>query len=199
MLNNKTIFQVFLILFVLFLSIFFYINYFYKKDTELVSKKGEIAITNFSESQDVTTIKEILYESYDNEGNKFTIKSKSGTFDEKKMDEINMINVEAKIDLANGTFIRLVSDTAKYNSSNSNTKFIKNVRLGYLGHKINSDNIDVIFTESKIEAYNNLLYRNSDIKLSADKVELDLITKNTKIFMFDNSKVKIIKEYNGNN
>jgi len=197
--NNKTIFQVFLILFVLFLSIFFYINYFYKKDTELVSKKDEIAITNFSESQDVTTIKEILYESYDNEGNKFTIKSKSGTFDEKKMDEINMINVEAKIDLANGTFIRLVSDTAKYNSSNSNTKFIKNVRLGYLEHKINSDNINVIFTESKIEAYNNLIYRNSDIKLSADKVELDLITKNTKIFMFDNSKVKIIKEYNGNN
>ena len=197
--NNKTIFQVFLILFVLFLSIFFYINYFYKKDTELVSNQDEIRSTNFSESPDTTTIKEILYESYDNEGNKFTIKSKSGTFDEKKKDEINMINVEAKIDLANGTFIKLVSDTANYDSSNSNTKFIKNVRLEYLGHKINSDNINVIFTESKIEAYNNLIYRNSDIKLSADKVELDLITKNTKIFMFDNSKVKIIKEYNGNN
>ena len=197
--NNKTIFQVFLILLVLLLSIFFYFNYFYKKDTKLKSKQDEIANTNLSESTVGTTIKEILYESYDNEGNKFTIKSKSGTFDEKKMDEINMINVEAKIDLANGTFIRLVSDTAKYNSSNSNTKFIKNVRLGYLGHKINSDNIDVIFTESKIEAYNNLIYRNSDIKISADKVELNLITKNTKIFMFDNSKVKIIKEYNGNN
>ena len=197
--NNKTIFQVFLILFVLFLSIFFYINYFYKKDTELISKEDKIANTNFSESTDGTTIKEILYESYGNQGNKFTIKSKSGTFDEKKKDEINMINVEAKIDLANGTFIRLVSDTAKYNSSNSNTKFIKNVRLGYLGHKINSDNIDVIFTESKIEAYNNLIYRSSDTKISADKVELNLITKNTKIFMFDNSKVKIIKEYNGNN
>jgi hypothetical protein len=197
--NNKTIFQVFLILFVLFLIIFFYINYFYKKDTELVSNQDEIRSTNFSESSDTTTIKEILYESYDNEGNKFTIKSKSGTFDEKKKDEINMINVEAKIDLANGTFIRLVSDTAKYNSSNSNTKFIKNVRLGYLEHKINSNNINVIFTESKIEAYNNLIYRNSDINLSADKIELDLLTKNTKIFMFDNSKVKIIKEYNGNN
>ena len=197
--NNKTIFQVFLILLFLFLSIFFYFTYFYKKDTELVSKQNEIANTNFSESPGGTTIKEIFYESYDNEGNKFVIKSESGTFDEKKKDEINMINVEAKIDLANGTFIRLVSDTAKYNSSNSNTKFIKNVRLGYLEHKINSNNINVIFTESKIEAYNNLIYRNSDIKLSADKVELDLITKNTKIFMFDNSKVKIIKEYNGNN
>ena len=50
------------------------------------------------------------------------------------------------------------------------------------------------FTESKLEAYNNLVYRNSDINLIADKVELDLLTKNTKIFMFDNSKVKIIKD-----
>jgi hypothetical protein len=197
--NNKTIFQVFLILLVLLLSFFFYFNYFYKKDTKLVPKQDEIGNTKFSESSDGTTIKEILYESYDNGGNKFTIKSKSGTFDEKRKDEINMIDVEAKIDLANGTFIRLVSDTAKYNSLNSNTKFIKNVRLEYLEHKINSDNIDVILTESKIEAYNNMIYRSSDIKLSADKVELDLITKNTKIFMFDNSKVKIIKEYNGNN
>ena len=197
--NNKTIFQVFLILLVLLLSIFFYFNYFYKKDTKLKSKQDEIANTNLSESTVGTTIKEILYESYDNNGNKFIIKSKSGTFDEKKKDEINMINVKAKIVLANGTFITLVSDAAEYNSLNSNTKFIKNVGLKYLGHKINSDNIDVIFTESKIEAYNNLIYKNSDIKLSADKVELDLITKNTKILMFDNSKVKIIKEYNGNN
>ena len=197
--NKKTIFQVFLVSLFLLLSIFFYLNYFYKKDSKLLLKQNEIADTDFSDSLDGTTIKEILYESYDNEGNKFTIKSKSGAFDDNKENEINMINVEAKIDLANGTFITLGSDTAIYNSLNSNTKFIKNVRLEYLEHKINSDNIDVIFTESKIEAYNNLIYRSSDIKLSADKVELDLLTKNTKIFMFDNSKVKIIKEYNGNN
>ena len=197
--NNKTIFQVFLILLFLFLSIFFYFTYFYKKDTELISKQDKIADTNFSESPDGTTIKEILYESYDNEGNKFTIKSKSGTFDEKEKDEINMVNVEAQIILTNGTSITLVSDTARYNSLNSNTKFIKNVKLGYLNHIINSDNIDVIFTESKLEAYNNLIYKNSDINLSADKVKLDLLTKNTKIFMFDNSSVKIIKEYNGIN
>ena len=197
--NNKTIFQVFLILSVLLLSIFFYFNYFYKKDTKLASKQDENGKSNFSESSDGTTIKEILYESYDNEGNKFTIKSKSGTFDENETDKINMVNVEAKINLMNGTFITLVSDTARYNSLNSNTKFIKNVKLEYLSHKINSDNIDVSFTESKIEAYSNLIYRNSDINLSADKVKLDLLTKNTKIFMFDNSSVKIIKENNGNN
>jgi hypothetical protein len=197
--NNKTLFQVVLFFLFLFLSIFFYFNYFYKKDSRLASKQNEITNTDISKSSEGTTIKEISYESFDNEGNKFIIKSKSGTFDKKKTDEINMINVEAKITLTNGTFITLVSDAAKYNSLNSNTRFIYNVKLKYLTHKINSDNIDVIFTESKLEAYNNLIYRNSDINLSADKVELDLLTKNTKIFMFDNSSVKIIKEYNGNN
>ena len=82
--NNKTIFQVVLLLLVLFLSIFFYLNYFYKKDSKLASKQDEITNTDISESLEGTTIKEILYESYDNEGNKFIIKSKSGTFDEKK-------------------------------------------------------------------------------------------------------------------
>ena len=197
--NSKTVFQVVLLLLVLFLATFFYFNYFYKNDTRLASKQDEITNSEISESIEGTTIKDILYESYDNEGNKFIIKSKIGTFDEKKKDEIDMVNVEAKITLTNGTSITLLSDAAKYNSLNSNTKFIYNVKLRYLDHKIISDNIDVIFTESKLEAYNNLIYRNSNINLSADKVELDLLTKNTKIFMFDNSSVKIIKEYNGNN
>tara|TARA_Y100000389_G_C17389784_1_gene479191 strand:- start:597 stop:1193 length:597 start_codon:yes stop_codon:yes gene_type:complete len=197
--NNKAIFQVFLILFVFSLIIFFYFNYFYKKNFESTSQKDKITNTDISQTPNGSTIKEILYESYDNEGNKFIIESKSGTFDEKTNTEINMVDVQAKINLANGTFITLVSDAARYNSFNSNTKFIKNVKLVYLNHRVNSDNIDVIFTESKLEAYNNLIYTNSDINLIADKVELDLLTKNTKIIMFDNSKVKIIKEYNGNN
>ena len=145
------------------------------------------------------TIKNILYESYDNKGNKFFIKSDTGSFYEEYEDEVYMTNVSAKIILNNGNYIILLSDNARYNTANSNTNFINNVKLKYLDHKVNSDNIDVIFTESKLEAYNNLNYRNSDINLVADKVELDLLTKNTKIFMFDNSKVKIIKEYNGNN
>ncbi len=197
--NNKTLLQVFLILLVLFLIIFFYFNYFYKKDSRLVSNQNEIINNDNLKLNDGSTIKEILYESYDNKGNKFVIKSESGSFDEKKKNEIYMVDVEAKIILVNGDFIMLLSDNAKYNSINSNTKFINNVKLAYLNHRVSSDNIDVIFTKSKLEAYNNLIYKNSDIDLSADKVELDLLTRNTKIFMFDNSKVKIIKENNGNN
>ena len=83
---------------------------------------------------------------------------------------------------------------ARYNTLNSNTNFFDDVELKFLNHRVNSNNIDVFFTDSKLEAYNNLVYRNSEIDLKADKVELDLLTKNSKIFMFDNSKVKIIKD-----
>ena len=196
--NNKTLIQVFLILLVFVLSFIFYLKYFYKNDL-YKSIEQEANIENDRENlSDGNTISDILYENYDKVGNKFIIKSKTGIFNSTDKNQIYMTNVLAQIILKNGTLINLTSKNAKYNSSNSNTNFLDNVRLEYLNHIVNSDNIDVILTESRVEAYNNLIYRNSDINLKADKLELDLLTKNTKIFMFDNSKVKIIKDKDGN-
>jgi lipopolysaccharide assembly outer membrane protein LptD (OstA) len=104
-----------------------------------------------------------------------------------------MTNVEAVIKLKDKTIIRLTSLNANYNILDNNTNFFNNVNLDYLTHKITADNIDVFFRDSKVEAYNNLVYRNLDLSLIADKVEIDLITKNSKIFMLNNEKIKIIK------
>ena len=65
--------------------------------------------------------------------------------------------------------------------------------LDYLDHKLNAKNIDIFFEDSKLEAYNDLIYKNLDINLIADKVEMDLLTKDSKIFMFDNSQSKNYK------
>ena len=192
--NFKTLFQVFLISLVLLVSSLFYFNYFHSsKPNEIKKKETSAAVkdTNISEGN---TVKEIIYESFDSNGNNYIINSDSGTFSDNNKEEILMTNVTALIVLKNGNKITLKSKNAKYNTQNSNTRFFYDVELDYLNHRINSDNIDIFFTESKLEAYNNLVYRNSDINLIADKVQLDLLTKNTKIFMFDNSKVKIIKD-----
>jgi len=192
--NFKTLFQVFLIFLVLFISFIFYFNYFYSsepKEKKIKETSADIKDPSISEGN---IVKEIVYESFDSNGNNYIINSDSGNFSNDNKEEILMTNVTALIVLKNGNKINLKSKNAKYNTQNSNTKFFYNVELDYLQHKINSDNIDIFFTESKLEAYNNLVYRNSDINLIADKVELDLLTKDTKIFMFDNSKVKIIKD-----
>ena len=67
------------------------------------------------------------------------------------------------------------------------------MELIFLDHKITADNIDVYFKDSKLEAYNNLVYRNLDLRLIADKIEVNLIEKSSKIFMFNDEKVEIIK------
>ena len=103
-----------------------------------------------------------------------------------------MANVKATISFNNGTVMNLKSERAKYNTVNNDTYFFNSVELKYLSHLINSNNIDILFEMNRLEAYNDLVYRNPDIKLSADKIEFDLLSKNTKIFMFDDSKVKII-------
>ena len=192
--NYKTSFQVVLISLALLISGIFYLKYFYKKDYIESSQPEKIFDKEKKDLSEGNTIKEILYESFDNNGNIYTIKSDFGKFNKEKKDEILMTNVSAQIKFTNNTFIYLFSEYAKYNPTNSDTKFYDNVELKYLDHKINSNNIDIFFTESKLEAYSNLVYKNLDTKLKADKVVLDLITKNSKIFMFDNSTVKIIKD-----
>ena len=191
--RHKTLFQVFLIFLALSISSIFYFKYFHKKNTSKIINVGEKKI----DKDDITlgnTVKDILYESIDSEGNNYVINSDFGTFSDRNQEEILMTNVTAKIIFKNGNQVDLKSNRAKYNTVNSNTNFFDNVYLKFLNHSINSDNIDVLFTDSKLEAYNNLVYRNSDVNLMADKMELDLLTKNSKIFMLDNSKVKIIKE-----
>jgi len=192
--NNKTSFQVVLISLALLISGIFYLKYFYNKDYIEPSQPEKIFDKEKKDLSEGNTIKKISYESFDNNGNVYSIKSDFGKFNKEKEDEILMTNVSAQIKFTNNTFIYLFSKYAKYNPTNSDTKFYDNVELEYLDHKINSNNIDIFFTESKLEAYSNLVYKNLDTKLKADKVELDLITKNSKIFMFDNSTVKIIKD-----
>ena len=192
--NYKTLFQVFLLSLTIIISSIFYLKYFYDNDSKEILK-GQ---NNINENREGLTegniIKEILYESQDSNGNIYTIKSDSGKISKTNENEILMTNVTAVIKFKDSTFINLQSKKAKYNSLNSNTNFFDDVGLKYLNHKINSENIDMLFTDNKLTAYNNLVYRNTDINLKADKVELDLITKNSKIFMFDNSTVKIIRD-----
>tara|TARA_B110001452_G_scaffold240160_1_gene221572 strand:- start:466 stop:1047 length:582 start_codon:yes stop_codon:yes gene_type:complete len=192
--NYKTLFQVFLILLALFISGLFYLIYFDQEIKEDSSKQNLILDKTKSGLSEGNTIKEIFYESNDSNGNNYIIESDYGTFSDENKDEIIMVNVKAQINLKNGGNIYLMSDNAIYNSLNSDTKFFDNVDLEYLDHNVNADNIDVFFTDSKLEAYNNLIYRNSEVNLIADKVEVDLLTQDSKIFMFDNSKVKIIKD-----
>jgi len=188
--NKKIIVQIFLILTLLSIIFFFYYKYFFLK-------KNTIATINQNQNTKIINtennlIKNLEYLSTDENGNKYLITAEYGEFDIKEQGTILMTNVVAKIDFLKQDTVNLTSDFAKYDTLSLDTNFNKNVILHYGEHKINSDNIDLSFKENFAWVYNNIVYKSSTNQLFADKLEIDLLTKDSKIFMYGSKKLKII-------
>ena len=191
---KKKIFIQFLLALSVFL-IFFIIYLIYFKD---ISEIETPTLTQENENQENILVN-ITYESIDSSGRKYIIKAESGMLDGEKPDLINMINVKAKIILLDNSVIYISSLKAEYNTVNYDTKFQRDIKLNFLENDIFCDNLNILFKDNLLEAYNDLIYTNLDIILRADKIEIDLLTKNSKIFNFDENKVEIKKNPNGNN
>ena len=192
--NKKILIQLFI--FILTITIILITVYFYffqninKKqkfnETEL---KDQIELSKKSSNK----IKNLKYISTDNEGNMYEILSESGEIDAENQNIIYMKNVNAIIKFKNQPDIFVNSDFAKYNTKNYETNFKSNVKLIYTDNKITGENLDLSFQNNEVKMYNQIIYTKPGTKLNADRLEIDLITKNSKIFM-DNKyeKVKII-------
>jgi lipopolysaccharide export system protein LptA len=195
--NYKIVIQLLLLTLVVFLIFYFYKDY--------LNKQNQITLNELSNNIDIkglqnNVVKDIEYKRiYNSTGDEFLIKAFYGEFIDDNNEIIILTGVNALINRNDGSSVYIKSDKAKYDTINNNTNFINNVELTYLDNKINSNFLDIIFSQNLIQAYGNLVYQNIDYNLFADKMELDIDTKNTKIFMFDNSKVKIKKKINGLN
>ena len=187
--NIKILIQ--LLLFIILASTTATYYYFYKDNktnanVNKINNNNEISINKNSSN----LIKNIYYVSTDNLGNKFIIKSKTGEINIVNPDIVYMTNVEAIINLINSDPIIIKSNYAKYNKINYETNFEEDVLLTYQTHRITSQNLDLSFENNLATIYNKIVYDNNNVKLSADILEIDLITKNSKIFM-DNEYKKI--------
>ena len=67
--------------------------------------------------------------------------------------------------------------------------------MTYLDHLINSDNLNLNFTENTILIKNNVKYIGSQGTIITDNIVLDLIKKDINIYMNDNfKKVEVTKK-----
>ena len=191
--KKKIVIQLFLFSLFLFLSIFSYYKYFNK---ESQSVKKTIPDKNLpTKNLETNLITDLRYFSIDDNGNKYEITSKFGEMGAGELDIILMTDVKAVIDIYNSDPIIITSNFAKYNIKNYDTKFKENVLVEHVDNKLNGENLDLSFQNNLMLMYNNIIYQNPDTKLLADKLEIDLITKDSKIIMDDKkSKIKIIRK-----
>ena len=161
-------------------------------DKKEIIEEAKVIKNNLSIENEITGIK---YFAEDKNGNIYKIQSESGTISENQDNIINLNNVKADLLLNNNNLITITSKTANYNTGNFDTIFKTDVQILYNDYKINCDEITLLFSEKIVKIFGNLLIKDLSTKFFADYMEIDLLTKKSKILMMDkNKKIKIIKK-----
>ena len=179
----KKKFIIYIIIFFLIFLVFLYFKSLKDKKTEIV--KPDIS-DNISYGSNI--IKDVYYSSKDVKGNEYIIKASQGEIDYKHSNIIYLTNVNGFIKLANSNDIEITSKYGKYNIENFDTIFSKNVIIDYLDNNILGEYLDFSITRSSMLMSRDVIYTNSNNVLKADNIEIDIETKNTKIYMFQNDK-----------
>jgi len=164
---------------------------FEKKDTTLI-KPQELENEVYSSNK----IKDVKYTTKDADGNEYIITATEGEIDYSNTNIIYLTNIKAKIKLIDSEDISITSDYGKYNSGNFDTIFSKNVIINYLNNKITGEYLDFSLERNSLLMTKKVVYTNLENILKADAVEMNLKTKDTKIFMYENQKKVNIKSIN---
>ena len=193
---KKIILKIILILFLIFIIYLIY---------EKFKKRNTAKMNIIQQNEDIiynsNIIKDVSYISKDSEGNEYIIEAKEGEIDLNKTNVIFLKDVEGVIKLTNSNNIYITSDFGKYNIENYDTIFSQNVVVTYLENKITSEYVDFSITRNSMIISKNVVYTNIENIIKADVAEVNLKTKDTKIYMYENNKMVNIKskKYNGNN
>ena len=189
---NKKIIQILLILFLLFLSIFFYKNFYKSEESKIESPETlETVLENKK-----NLIQNLKYEVNFKDNKKYKITAQQSEITQESDAEIvNMENVIAIFIDENNNVLEIKSDNAIFNSSSYNTNFSNNIRISYLDNKLSSNELILDFEKSIVIISNNIVYDGLTGMGKADNIKIDLISKSVQIFMDDNDKkIELIKK-----
>ena len=201
---KKVSVQIILIFLIIFLIFYIYKTYFKSKDSSKINQinnsQKEILIDSKDKQlepidQNSNLIKDLKYVSKDALGNKYVITSKYSELNLESVNIINMKDVTAKITMINKEPLFVTSKYATYNNENYETTFFNKVLIKYHDSIINSEKFNISIVNNFAKVSEEVIFQNQEVRLEADIIEIDLITKNSKIFMIDeNKKIKIINK-----
>ena len=202
MLRKKILIQSFLVLLLIFLNFvvfnYYYQNDFKKDETNLKKNNDEKKDTQVNKDDLIENLK---YTSNNSKGDIYELFADFGKADLEKPNLMFLTNVKGTIKSKNKSDVLLVSDYANFNTKNFETTFISNVKISRNDEIITGNELYLVLDleendeKDNLNKEENLLRMSHDVSfvkpgysLKADVVEIDLITKNSKIYMKDNIK-----------
>lgn len=191
MTNKKKIFQlslVFIGLLIIFFTYFFNIEK--KQPSEVVTETETQENEEFLE-EGVNRFENVEYKGIDNTGNKFTIGSQFAEFKKEKPELIFMENVECFFTFKDNTVLLISSKKGIYNNISNDMQFSEDVKMDYLENTIFSDRANFNNYENQLLIAGNVRGDGPTTNLKADELDFDLNTKDLKISMYSEERVKI--------
>ena len=186
-----------LILRVFFITLFFVLLlisfYKFNNKEDLTEKKLPTVEEKIDNSN---IIKDVSYSSKDAKGNEYFLGAAEGIIDQKENNYIFLTSVKALINLKNYNLIEISSDFGKYNINNYDTIFSKNVIITYLDNEIKGEYLDFSWEKNVMVISRDVILENSKSSLKADVIEVNIETKDIKIFMYEENKKVNIKSLN---
>ena len=188
--DKKFIIKIIITLIAILLVLIFFSYYF--------SEKNNLdSLTKVKESENIKSktngniIKDIRYYSENKDGDSYLIFSDYGKINLNNTNLTYMTNVTAIINVKKSEEIKIKSKFANFNHISYETEFFENVIITRGIEKITSEKLEFSLEKNLIVLSKDVILKKPGFNLKADKVEIDLITKNSKITMNDKEK-KII-------
>ena len=199
--NRKNIFWItsIILFFLFFIFLFFKSN----PEKELIERKKQLESTKkenievIEERMESTNvIEDVSYSAKDAKGNEYFLKASEGTIDQNESNYIFLKSVKAIISLKKYKIIEISSSFGKYNINNYDTIFSKNVIITYLDNKITGDYLDFSWDKNLMIISKNVILENDKSSLKADVIEVNIKSRDIKIFMYEENKKVNIKLLN---
>ena len=188
------------------LFLFFFILFFYyskssnekklieKKNIELIEKENLEKVQEKIQSANI--MEDVSYSAKDTKGNEYFLKASEGIIDQNDSNFIFLTSVNSIIKLKGYKLIEISSDFGKYNINNYDTIFSKNVIIKYLDNTIKGDYLDFSLDKKLMTISRDVTLKNNNSHLEADVIEVNIETRNMKIFMYEENKKVNIKSFN---
>lgn len=195
--SKKTLIQTFLILTLILLN-FVVFNFYYKADfkkdqTDLKNQEIEEKSLNVKNNDLIENLK---YTSNNSRGDIYELFADFGEANKENPDIMFLTNVNGRIKSKNKPDVLLTSKFANFNTKTFETTFIDNVKISRHDEIITGDELYLVLDRDKndfkenlnkeenlLRISNNVSFKKPGYSLEADIVEIDLITKNSKIYM----------------
>ena len=195
--GKKKLIQIFLLILLIIITFLFF-NVYYKTDkTFESSKKIELKSNEQIKSDEgKNIIKDIRYTSNNSNGDFLEILADYGEPSKEIENLMYLTKVVANITFKNKPDIKLISDYANLNTKTFETTFSNNVKILRKDEIIFGNELYLVFNQNENDLKDNLnpdqnliritddvIFKKPGYILKADVIEIDLITKNTKIYM----------------